>query len=154
MHRHTTRGFTLVELMLGIAVIGILCAIAIPTYSKVMEAQKRGRAEAELQKISVIVLQARDGRGLLPASLDGLAGIAPLDPWGKPYQYLRLDPLVDPDDENQIRKDHNLHPINSEFDLYSFGPDGDSNAPLTAQTSRDDILYARDGAFVGVAADF
>jgi general secretion pathway protein G len=140
-----SRGFTIIEMLLAMGVIGILSAIAVPSYSNVMERQRQSRAEADLQKISVIVLSARDGHGMLPASIGGLAGIPPLDPWGRPYQYLRLDPLVDDHDKNRIRKDHNLHPINSDFDLYSYGPDGDSNAPLTAQASRDDIIYGRDG---------
>jgi hypothetical protein len=35
-----------------------------------------------------------------------------------------------------------LHPINSDFDLYSKGKDGDSAAPLTASRSQDDIIRA------------
>jgi general secretion pathway protein G len=54
----------------------------------------------------------------------------------------------------KIRKDHNLHPLNSEFDLYSIGPDGSSSPPLTARASQDDIIWARDGAFVGPAEDY
>ena len=52
------------------------------------------------------------------------------------------------------RKDHSLVPINTDFDLYSMGPDGRSSPPLTAKASRDDIVRANDGAFVGVAADY
>jgi general secretion pathway protein G len=80
-----------------------------------------------------------------------LAGLR--DPWGNAYRYLNFS-SGEPDINGKIRKDHNLHPINSEFDLYSTGPDGDSKAPLTAAASRDDILWARDGAFIGVATDF
>jgi general secretion pathway protein G len=53
-----------------------------------------------------------------------------------------------------MRKDRNLVPINSEFDLYSKGKDGDSRPPLPAKPSRDDVLIARDGAYVGLAKDF
>ena len=52
------------------------------------------------------------------------------------------------------RKDHFLHPINSDFDLYSMGADGESNAPLTAKQSRDDIIRANDGAYYGLASNF
>jgi general secretion pathway protein G len=34
------------------------------------------------------------------------------------------------------------------------GPDGDSRRPLTAQKSRDDIIRANDGAFIGIAQDY
>jgi general secretion pathway protein G len=53
-----------------------------------------------------------------------------------------------------MRKDKNLVPINSEYDLYSVGPDGDSVPPLTAQPSRDDIVMANDGKFIGLASDY
>jgi general secretion pathway protein G len=53
-----------------------------------------------------------------------------------------------------IRKDRNLHPLNSEFDLYSIGKDGRSMSALTAQISQDDVIWARDGNFVGLAADY
>jgi hypothetical protein len=54
----------------------------------------------------------------------------------------------------QCRKDHNLHPINTDFDLYSMGPDGQSEAALTAKASRDDIIRASDGAFIGKASNY
>jgi general secretion pathway protein G len=53
-----------------------------------------------------------------------------------------------------MRKDRNLVPINSDYDLYSVGPDGDSSLPLTAATSRDDIVRANDGRFIGKAEDY
>jgi general secretion pathway protein G len=34
------------------------------------------------------------------------------------------------------------------------GPDGKTVAPLTAQDSRDDIIRANDGRYVGPAADY
>jgi general secretion pathway protein G len=55
---------------------------------------------------------------------------------------------------SQTRKDKNLVPLNSDFDLYSKGPDGESVPALTAGVSRDDIVRANDGAFIGVAADY
>lgn len=54
----------------------------------------------------------------------------------------------------QPRKDHNLHPINSDYDLYSMGKDGKSVSPLTGGPSRDDIVRANNGRFVGKAADY
>ena len=79
----------------------------------------------------------------------GLGGMR--DPWGNPYGYLNLG---DRNARGHARKDHSLVPINTDFDLYSMGPDGRSAPPLTAQHSRDDIVRANDGAFIGVAADY
>ena len=51
-------------------------------------------------------------------------------------------------------KDRFLVPINSDFDLYSMGKDGKSQMPLTAKDSRDDIIRANDGAYIGLAYAF
>jgi hypothetical protein len=32
-------------------------------------------------------------------------------------------------------------------------PDGESRSPLTAKASRDDVIYGRDGGFIGRASD-
>jgi general secretion pathway protein G len=52
------------------------------------------------------------------------------------------------------RKNKNLTPINSYFDLYSKGKDGLSTLPLTAKASRDDVILANDGAFIGLASNY
>ena len=72
-----------------------------------------------------------------------------LDPWGRPYEYLNI--TLSP---SLARKDLALHPINSDFALYSKGKDGASQPPLTAATSRDDIVRANDGQFIGLASTY
>ena len=52
------------------------------------------------------------------------------------------------------RKERFLHPINSDYDLYSMGKDGESVEPLTAKKSHDDVIRANDGSFVGLAVEF
>lgn len=47
--------------------------------------------------------------------------------------------------------DRSLHPLNSDFDLYSMGKDGNTAKPITAKISQDDIIRANDGGFVGLA---
>lgn len=54
----------------------------------------------------------------------------------------------------QARKDRNLVPINSDFDLYSVGRDGQTAPALTAKVSQDDIVRANNGGFVGLASDY
>jgi general secretion pathway protein G len=56
--------------------------------------------------------------------------------------------------QGQWRKDHNLVPLNSAFDLYSMGKDGQSQPPLTAAASHDDIVRASDGNFIGMASRY
>ena len=88
------------------------------------------------------------------------------DPWGRPYKYLKTQGVCDDKDkgnkddkddkekEDKIRKDHSQHPLNCNFDLYSVGKDGRSNAPLTAKMSQDDIVRANNGGFVGLVSNY
>ncbi len=73
------------------------------------------------------------------------------DPWGNPYAYLNLTTTKG---KGKARKDHSLVPLNSDYDLYSKGPDGQSASPLTAKSSRDDILRANNGRFIGPASQY
>ena len=89
--------------------------------------------------------------GKLPDSLQEVGITDLLDPWGNPYEYLDYEKAQGP---VQPRKDKFLKPINSTYDVYSKGKDGDSKIPLTAKASRDDIVRANDGAFIGLAVEF
>jgi general secretion pathway protein G len=53
-----------------------------------------------------------------------------------------------------VRRDKNLVPINTDFDLYSVGKDGVTVSPLTAAQSRDDVVRANDGTFIGLGEDY
>jgi len=143
---------TLMELSLACALLGVLAAIAVPTYSKSIDKLRIKQASTDLMKIMVSIGRHRSASGTVPDSLAGITGIPVNDPWGNPYVYNSFSrPRFN---RGQARKDRNLVPINTEFDLYSSGKDGESRGPLTAKASRDDIVVARDGAFVGLATDF
>jgi general secretion pathway protein G len=143
----------LLELMATVAVVCLLAAIGLPSYARVIQKQKVENAKGDLAMLGMLLEKYRMNRSELPMSLADIGQANLRDPWNHPYQYLNFDAPV-PGITGKIRKDHNLHPINSEFDLYSMGPDGESRAPLTAKASRDDILFARDGSFIGPAEDF
>ena len=49
------------------------------------------------------------------------------------------------------RKDRFLVPLNTYYDLYSKGKDGDTDEDLQADKSRDDIIRANDGGYIGLA---
>lgn len=50
--KHAERGFTLIELMIAVAVIGILIAVALPSYDSAMRKSHRGEAQAVLMDIA------------------------------------------------------------------------------------------------------
>jgi general secretion pathway protein G len=47
-----------------------------------------------------------------------------------------------------------MNPLNTDFDLYSSGPDGRTQTQLTANFARDDIVRAGNGSYIGTAQDF
>jgi general secretion pathway protein G len=146
-------GFTLLELLMALAIVGLLTAVAVPSYRKVALRQQIATATVELSEIAHAIQRYRTTRFTVPQSLDELEAIPRIDPWGYSYRFLNFSAPI-PGINGMIRKDHNLHPLNTEFDLYSIGPDGRSVSPLTAAPSRDDVIWARDGGFVGVARDY
>lgn len=145
-----SRGFTLIELVIVAALLGALAALAIPNLRRALEQARFVRAIADIDAIQQNVQEHFLDNNAYPATLSdiGMGGLT--DPWGNAYVYLRVEGAS----IGALRKDRFLVPINSDFDLYSVGPDGRSNPPLLAAASRDDIIRANDGGFVGVAVDF
>ena len=143
--------FTLVELMLAVAIVAVLAAIAVPSYSRYVDRGKVAQAQGDIVTMEVAIAQYLADYGSLPAALSDLRNVSLTDPWGNPYQYLDLSQKGA---KGQARKDKSLVPINSDYDLYSIGKDGQSVPPLTAKVSQDDIVRGRNGDFVGLGSDF
>lgn len=144
-------GFTLLELMIVIAIIGVLAAIATPNFLKYQEKVKYTVTLREMRMIEQEIIAFNIEHGSLPKDLNEIGLGSMNDPWGNPYQYLNFTTVKG---VGKMRKDHSLVPVNSDFDLYSMGPDGDSKSPFTAKASRDDIVRANDGAFFGRVSDY
>jgi general secretion pathway protein G len=142
---------TVVELTVALCIVGVLLTIGVPAYQNYRERLRIDQAKRDIVVMSGIIAAFRQDARAYPDSLAdaGLGGMR--DPWGNPYGYLNLG---DRHARGHARKDHSLVPINTDFDLDSMGPDGRSAPPLTARHSRDDIVRANDGAFIGVAADY
>ncbi|MEW5879953.1 MAG: prepilin-type N-terminal cleavage/methylation domain-containing protein [Pseudomonadota bacterium] len=148
----SARGLTLVEIAVAIAVAALFAALAIPAYTDYVERARVARARADIQDIDAKIAQFElTHPGVLPDDLAEVGAAGLRDPWGNPYYYLNLR---NPENLNAARKDRNLHPINTDYDLYSAGRDGMTVKPLTAQQSQDDVIRARNGRFIGLVRDY
>jgi general secretion pathway protein G len=144
------RGFSLIEMILVLAIAGVLLAFGIPVYQRYVERTRVMEATTELGELSKAVKKFERDNGALPTTL-AAAGLSKTDPWGNAYMYYNLHAVSG---NGQARKDKKLAPLNSDFDLYSVGKDGLTQENLGHAFSRDDIVRARDGGFVGSAEEF
>jgi general secretion pathway protein G len=149
-----SRGFTLVETIVVLLVIGIVLTVAVPAYVRYMDRTRVLEAISELDAMSRKIKDWELSRGALPDSLSAvvLADQTNLgekvDPWGRGYEYFNLRSGLG---NGAARQNRNAAPINSDFDLYSRGADGLTQSSLGNAASRDDIVRGRDGRFVGLA---
>ena len=166
-------GFTLVEIAIVITIIGLLAGLAGSSYARFLEEARIARAISEISQIAKVIDATRVFDDSPPP--DSLAQFdleTPNDPWGNPYHYLRIEGIFSvtarPVDGNGLpavsagprpppdkpRKDRFFKPISTDYDLYSSGPDGISRESLEHRDSRDDIVRALNGKYVGVAERF
>ena len=186
------QGFTIIELMFAVTIVGALAGLAIPNYLGYLDKARLARCIAEIRYIERAIDSYEAANEALPNTLAEVGAGELVDPWGNPYEYLNIVALTlpgggggggaggggghsngggkktsycfEPDSAyaagagngsaGKPRKDRFLHPINSDYDLYSMGKDGESVEPLTAKKSHDDVIRANDGSFVGLAVEF
>jgi general secretion pathway protein G len=102
----TQRGFTLLELLVVLVIIGLLAGIVGPKLFSNVDKSKITTARAQINVLSKAVDQLRLDIGRYPSSQEGLnlllappgdgtqgwngpylSKAVPLDPWGTPYHY-------------------------------------------------------------------
>lgn len=145
--------------MIVTVLIMTISGIALPLYAQAVDAARITRAIGDIRAMANEIMAFQILNGDVPDTLDEVGYGAHRDPYGNPYQFLKFGsgPGGGPGGGGfmgDARKDKFLVPINSRYDLYSMGKDGESVAPLTAPQSRDDIVMANDGGFVGLAENY
>lgn len=156
------RGFTLLELVLTVCILGVIAGIAVPAYTGHMEKVRSAEAIARITEMQLLLEKFYAEQNRLPETLDEIGMGDRRDPWGRPYVYLNIvscaakAPAKGKNEKvlcNECRKLRETHPLNLDYDLYSTGKDGQSAKPLTAEPSWDDIVRAYDGSFIGLGKD-
>jgi len=143
-------GFTIVELMIATAIVATLSAIAIPVVTVNIDKASNTRAISEIRTLETDITAYETENETYPNSLSDIGRGGLKDAWGNPYEYKILTGAPG----EKPRKDRFLVPVNTDYDLYSMGKDGDSKTPFTAKASRDDIVRANNGGYVGIAEEF
>jgi len=125
--KSTQRGFTLIEIMVVVVIIGVLGAIVVPQFMSRPDQAKVTAAQTDIQAISTALEMYRLDTFNYPSTQQGLEALVkrptntpvvknwnpqgylknlPVDPWGTPYQYF------------------NSGSHSAGYELFSFGSDG------------------------------
>lgn len=146
-----TRGFTLAELIVVIAIVGILSTIGLSVYAHFVDRARNTRAVAEIRMYEKQIMDFLNDTDRLPDTLAELGLEITLDPWKNLYQYINF--ATSPEAEDN-RRTKGANPLNTDYDLYSMGKDGMSVPSLADSASQDDIIRADDGGYTGLASKY
>jgi len=149
--RKYSQAFTTIEMLIGMTIMIFFFSTTISMGLKIADGIRSKTVIDDLIAIQSDIESYRITNNY-PDTLDDIYPTPQLDPWGTPYQYLRISG-GGPNVTGMQRKYQSLK-VNTDYDLYSMGPDGETASPLTAAISRDDILRGRNSRFIGYVTDF
>lgn len=139
--------------MLALAILMTVLAIAVPGYSKYRDRVDNANAVVGVNTLvhKIELFYADHTRFPVDLTEIGMAGFT--DPWGNPFKYLRIYG-AGTGITGMVRKDKNLHPLNTDYDLYSTGKNGVTTTQIITPRGKDDIIRASNGKYIGIAEDY
>ena len=144
-------GLTLIELLITISIVATLAGIAAPIFGTYVDKARSQKAVTDIRTtLQAGVTLYEFTHDMLPVSLNDINRGGILDPWGRTYVYLNIVVAG----TGPARKEYGTVPLNTDYDLFSMGKDGQYVSPLTAAFSRDDIIRANNGGYIGLASDY
>jgi len=146
-----SRAITLFELLILAAIVATLTGIGIPAYNRYLNNANMAKAIVDIRMVEHDIYQFEGENGRIPDGLEEVGRGNDLDPWKRPYQFLNTTTKMGP---AKARFDKLFKPLNTDFDLYSIGRDGQTEENLDKKVSLDDIVRALNGQFVGLASEY
>jgi general secretion pathway protein G len=141
---------TILELIIAAAILVTAAGVAIPAYVRSRENGRILQAVTDIVAVDHDIAIDESTRGSPPPTLAAIGRGNLLDPWGRPYEYL----LTAGAGVGHDRRDRLFKPLNTDYDLYSRGKDGQTQQKLDHPESLDDVVRALNGAYVGLASEF
>ena len=124
-----SRGFTLIEIMVVVVIIGLLAAFVVPRVVGQVDQARVVKAQGDVQKIEAALAMYRLDTSRYPTTDQGMKALvvqpdnvrnwrpggylskASVDPWGAPYRY------------------RSPGQGGTDYDVYSLGPDAEEGTP-------------------------
>lgn len=110
--RSDARGFTLIEVLVVVVILGILAAVIVPNLMEKPGQARATKAKADIRAIESALNMYRLDNHNYPSTDEGLEALVdeylprtPMDPWNRPYQYLNPG-------------------VQGRIDIYTLGRDG------------------------------
>jgi len=149
------RGFTLVELIVVCAVLGVLATMALPAFSELKNSANISKCVAEIRGLEKDIIAFSTDAARYPNGLAEVKRDTQRDSWGNLYVYY---PIPDADHTGAYKEYGGTGFLNDDFDLYSLGVDGLTSKEIVLEPdkndSTDDIVRGGSGSAVELGSQW